>query len=44
MFSNTYSWRGNIEFQNGNTSGKQKFEENDLPVILQKMQQFLDSL
>lgn len=44
MFSNTYSWSGNIEFKNGNTSGTQKFKENDLPVILQKMQQFLDSL
>jgi len=44
MFSSTYVWRGNIEFKNGSTSGKQEFEESDLPVILQKMQQFLDSL
>lgn len=44
IFSKEYSWTGHISFKNGNTSGKQQFEEKDLPDILFKMQQFLDSL
>ena len=44
MFSDKYAWKGSIEFENGNTSGKQSFEETELPDILFKMQQFLDSL
>lgn len=44
LFSNKYSWVGRIEFENKDTSGKQKFEEESLPDILSKMQQFLDSL
>lgn len=44
MFIDEFIWRGNIEFTNGNTSGKQTFEEKELPDILFKMQQFLDSL
>jgi hypothetical protein len=44
IFEKYYVWKGSIDFKNGNTSGKQEFEEKDLPVILQKMQQFLDSL
>ena len=44
IFESYYVWQGTISFKNGNTSGKQQFEEKELPVILQKMQQFLDSL
>ena len=44
IFEKCYVWQGTISFKNGNTSGKQEFEEKDLPVILQKMQEFLDSL
>lgn len=39
-----FTWKGEIAFKNGNTSGKQEFEEKDLPTITNKMQQFLDSL
>lgn len=39
-----FKWTGEIKFKNGNTSGQQEFEEKELPDILAKMQQFLDSL
>lgn len=39
-----FTWKGHIDFKDGNTSGSHEFEEKDLPVILRKMQEFLDSL
>jgi hypothetical protein len=44
IFKDNFVWRGEILFKNGNTSGEQEFEENELPDILMKMQEFLDSL
>lgn len=38
------AYSSHIEFQNGSTEGKQKFEADSLPELLQKMEAFMLSL
>lgn len=44
LLTNKFSVSGAIKFKNGNTNGEQEFQAETFAGLLQKMQEFLNSL
>lgn len=42
--STSPGWSGSIEFKNGDTEGKQKFNEKEFNDLVLKMRHFIDTL
>lgn len=44
IFETEFTFESTIEFQKGNTQGKQNLKGSDLPDIINKTKEFIDSL
>ncbi len=44
LFSDKWAWSANVYFKNGQTSGEQKFENDDFEVMIRQINEFIASL